>query len=70
MMSLLKLFNIKGAMAWLCDETEAKYPNATRCARKLILPFPSSYLAERGFSAVNDILIKKEIVWTLHNAVI
>jgi len=57
--SVKVLFNIKGAMAWLCDETEAKYPNTTKCARKLLLPFPSSYLAECGFSAVNDILIKK-----------
>ncbi|GFV37124.1 uncharacterized protein TNCV_3633921 [Trichonephila clavipes] len=28
-------------------------------ARKLLLPFPSSYLAECGFSAVNDLLLKK-----------
>lgn len=53
------LFNIKGAMAWLCDETETKYPNSTSFARKLLLPFPSSYLAECGFSAVNDLLLKK-----------
>ncbi|XP_053990033.1 SCAN domain-containing protein 3-like [Hylaeus volcanicus] len=57
--SVKTLFNIKGAMAWLCEETEIKYPNATKCARKLLLPFPSSYLAECGFSAVNDLLIKK-----------
>ncbi|XP_023241711.1 zinc finger BED domain-containing protein 5-like [Centruroides sculpturatus] len=57
--SVITLFNIKGAMAWLCDETEAKYPNTTKCARKLLLPFPSSYLAECGFSAVSDLLIKK-----------
>ncbi|XP_038630630.1 SCAN domain-containing protein 3-like, partial [Scyliorhinus canicula] len=55
--SVKTLFNIKGAMAWLCDETETKYPNSTRFARKLLLPFPSSYLA--GFSAVNDLLLKK-----------
>ncbi|CAH2084916.1 unnamed protein product [Euphydryas editha] len=46
-------------MAWLCEETETKYPNATKYVRKLLLPFPSSYLAECGFSAVNDLLIKK-----------
>ncbi|XP_067126888.1 SCAN domain-containing protein 3-like [Centruroides vittatus] len=57
--SVITLFNIKGAMAWLCDETEAKYPNTTKCARKLLLPFPSSYLAECGFSAVSDLLTKK-----------
>ncbi|XP_067125953.1 SCAN domain-containing protein 3-like [Centruroides vittatus] len=57
--SVITLFNIKGAMAWLCGETEAKYPNTTKCARKLLLPFPSSYLAECGFSAVSDLLTKK-----------
>jgi hypothetical protein len=46
------LFNIKGTMAWLCDETETKYPNSTSFARKLL----SSYLVQRGFSAVNDVL--------------
>ncbi|XP_071037114.1 protein FAM200C-like [Parasteatoda tepidariorum] len=61
--SVKTLFNIKGMMAWLCEETEIKYPNSTKCARKLLLPFPSSYLAEFGFSAVNDLLLKKEIVW-------
>ncbi|XP_067124764.1 zinc finger BED domain-containing protein 5-like [Centruroides vittatus] len=57
--SVITLFNIKGAMAWLCDETEEKYPNTTKCARKLLLPFPSSYLAECGFRAVSDLLTKK-----------
>jgi hypothetical protein len=36
------LFNIKGTMAWLCDETETKYTNSTSFARKLLLSFPSS----------------------------
>ncbi|XP_038656942.1 zinc finger BED domain-containing protein 5-like [Scyliorhinus canicula] len=27
--SVKTLFNIKGEMAWLCDETETKYPNST-----------------------------------------
>ncbi|GFT99452.1 SCAN domain-containing protein 3 [Trichonephila clavipes] len=49
--SVKTLFGIKGAMAWLCEETEIKYPNSTKCARKLLLPFPSSFLAECGFSA-------------------
>ncbi|MBJ5445319.1 hypothetical protein JGG59_24155, partial [Salmonella enterica subsp. enterica serovar Derby] len=26
--SIKPLFNIKGVMAWLCEETEIKYPNA------------------------------------------
>ena len=47
-------------MAWLCEETEIKYPNSTKCARKLLLPFPSSFLAECGFSAVNNLLAKKK----------
>ena len=34
------LFNIKGAMAWLCEETEITYPNSAKCARKLLLQFP------------------------------
>ncbi|XP_026475534.1 protein ZBED8-like [Ctenocephalides felis] len=53
------LFNRKGAMLWLCQEIEAKYPKITKCTRKLFLPFPTSYLVECGFSAVNDLLIKK-----------
>ncbi|GFT72065.1 SCAN domaincontaining protein 3like [Trichonephila clavipes] len=61
--SVKTLFSIKGAMAWLREETEIKYPNSTKYERKLLLPFPSSFLAECGFSAVNDLLKKKEIGW-------
>ncbi|GFV94339.1 uncharacterized protein TNCV_2267931 [Trichonephila clavipes] len=57
--SVKTLFNIKGVMAWLCDETETKYPHSTKSAGKWLLRFPSSYLAECGFSAVNDLLSKK-----------
>lgn len=57
--SVETLFNIKVAMAFLREETEIKYPNSTKCARKLLLPFLSSYLAECGFSAINDLLLKK-----------
>ncbi|GFU29899.1 protein ZBED8 [Trichonephila clavipes] len=56
--SVKTLFSIKGAMVWFCEETEIKYPNSTKCARKQLLPFPSSFLIECGFSAVNDLLIK------------
>ncbi|GFW90722.1 uncharacterized protein TNCV_2417191 [Trichonephila clavipes] len=56
--SVKTLFNIKGALTRLCDETETKYPHSTKSARKLLLPFPSSYLAECGFSAVSDLLSK------------
>lgn len=48
--SVKTLFNIKGAMVWLCGETEIK------CARNILLPFPPSYLAT--FSAINDLLQK------------
>jgi len=57
--SIKALFKIKGTMMWLCEETQATYPNASSLARKLLLPFPSSYLVECGFSAVNDLLLKK-----------
>ncbi|XP_042229496.1 SCAN domain-containing protein 3-like [Homarus americanus] len=57
--SIKALFKIKGTMMWLCEETQAKYPNTSSLARKLLLPFPSSYLVECGFSAVNDLLLKK-----------
>ncbi|XP_071042039.1 SCAN domain-containing protein 3-like [Parasteatoda tepidariorum] len=57
--SVKALFNIKGVMAWLSEETEIKYPHSTKYTRKLLLPFPSSYLAECGFSAINDLLVKK-----------
>ena len=57
--SVKTLFNTKGAMAWLCDETETKYSNLTSFARKLLVPSPSPYLAEYGFSVVNYLLLKK-----------
>ena len=47
------LYKIKGTMMWFCEETQAKYPNTCSLARKLLLPFPSSYLVECGFSVVN-----------------
>ncbi|GFX26418.1 SCAN domain-containing protein 3 [Trichonephila clavipes] len=53
------LFNIKGVMAWLCDETESQYPHSTKFARRLLLVLSCSYLTEFGFSDVNDLLSKK-----------
>ena len=50
------LFNIEGAIAWLCDETKTKYPQSTSLTIKLLLPFPSTYLAE---CAANDLLLNK-----------
>lgn len=55
------LFIIKNiAMAWLCEETEFKYPNSNKRAKKkkLLLPFPSSYLVEFGFSDINYLRLK------------
>ncbi|XP_065651200.1 protein FAM200C-like [Hydra vulgaris] len=57
--SVKTFFNIKGSMAWFFEETKIKYPSATECARNLLLTFPSSYLAECGFSAITDLLLKK-----------
>ncbi|GFT00659.1 uncharacterized protein TNCV_3113841 [Trichonephila clavipes] len=59
--SVKTLFSIKGAMAWLCEETEIKYPSSTKCTRKLLLPLPSSFLAECGFMIPDK--KKKEIGW-------
>lgn len=42
--SVKTLFNIKGVIAWLCEETEIKYLSSTKC----------------GFRAVNDLLVKKK----------
>ena len=38
---------------------EIKYSNLTKYERKLLAPFPSSYLAKCGFSAANDLVLKK-----------
>ncbi len=57
--SVKTLFKIKGTVMWLCDELESKYPISTSLSRKLLLPFPTSYLVECGFSAISDLLLKK-----------
>ena len=43
------------------DEIETKYQDSTSFARKLSILFPSSYLAEFGFCAVNYLLMKKKL---------
>lgn len=53
------LFRCKGQMAWLALETTEKYPTLSAKAQLLLLPFPTSYLVESGFSAVTDIVTKK-----------
>ena len=46
-------------MMWLDDGLSQKYPMCCAEALKLLLPFPTSYLVESGFSTVKDLLTKK-----------
>jgi hypothetical protein len=55
----LALHKIKSTMMWLDSGIAMKFPLCAAKALKMLLPFPSSYLVETGFSAVNDILTKK-----------
>ncbi len=57
--SFKSLFNIKEINAWIYEEIQIKYPRMSEFNKKLLLPFPSSYLIQCGFSAVNDLLLKK-----------
>ncbi|XP_077288049.1 SCAN domain-containing protein 3-like [Arctopsyche grandis] len=44
---------------WLQKDIPVAYPVLWAIARKFLIAFPSSYLVERGFSAVNNFLTKK-----------
>ncbi|KAL0859501.1 hypothetical protein ABMA27_010658 [Loxostege sticticalis] len=44
---------------WLQAEIPEKYPRLWEIARKFLIAFPSSYLVERSFSAVTNLLTKK-----------
>ncbi|KRY08758.1 SCAN domain-containing protein 3 [Trichinella patagoniensis] len=44
---------------WLQKQISDLYPGLWRMVRKFLLAFPSSYLVERGFSAITDFVIKK-----------
>ncbi|KFD48236.1 hypothetical protein M514_15905, partial [Trichuris suis] len=44
---------------WLQRGIAESYPGLWNIVRKLLLAFPSTYLAERGFSVVADLLTKK-----------
>ena len=44
---------------WLQKEIPVAYPTLWAIARKFLIAFPSSYLVERGFSAVANLLTKK-----------
>ncbi|KAF2900188.1 hypothetical protein ILUMI_05983 [Ignelater luminosus] len=50
---------------WLQKDLPVTYPVLWNIARKFLIAFPSSYLVERGFSAVVSLLTKKkEADWT------
>ncbi|CAH1997541.1 unnamed protein product [Acanthoscelides obtectus] len=49
---------------WLQNNIPVTYPVLWNIARKFLISFPSSYLVERGFSALTNLLTKKEIDWT------
>ncbi|XP_025266439.1 SCAN domain-containing protein 3-like [Camponotus floridanus] len=44
---------------WLQAEIHEKYPGLWGIARKLLIAFPSSYLVEKSFSVVTNLLTKK-----------
>ncbi|CAH1993401.1 unnamed protein product [Acanthoscelides obtectus] len=44
---------------WLQKNIPVTYPVLWNIARKFLISFPSSYLVERGFSAVTNLLTKK-----------
>ncbi|CAH2009376.1 unnamed protein product [Acanthoscelides obtectus] len=44
---------------WLQNNIPVIYPVLWNIARKFLISFPSSYLVERGFSAVTNLLTKK-----------
>jgi hypothetical protein len=44
---------------WLQRQIPVLYPALWPASKKFFIAFPSSYLAERGFSVVSNLLIKK-----------
>ncbi|KAE9523112.1 hypothetical protein AGLY_016499 [Aphis glycines] len=44
---------------WLQSTISQIYPGLWTVVQKLLIPFPSSYLVERGFSAVTNLITKK-----------
>ncbi|XP_056636253.1 SCAN domain-containing protein 3-like [Diorhabda sublineata] len=56
----LKVEFIKGYQQfWLQKDIPATYPGVWNIMRKFLIAFPSSYLVERGFSAVTNLITKK-----------
>ena len=53
--SMETLFKAKGVLMWLSDDMKKNYPKTTSRATEFVIHFPSSYLVECGFSAVNQL---------------
>ena len=53
------LFKHKATRMWLDNHVKSQYPLTHSTALKLLLPFPTTYLVESGFSVVTDLLTKK-----------
>lgn len=53
------LFKHKATRMWLDNHVKSQYPLTHSTALKFLLPFPTTYLVESGFSVVNDLLTKK-----------
>ena len=53
------IFVSKGMMMWLDQQVGERFPSLAAMARRILLPFPTTYLVECGFSTVSDILTKK-----------
>ncbi|KAJ8946493.1 hypothetical protein NQ318_001768 [Aromia moschata] len=49
---------------WLQKDIPVTYTVLWNIAKKFLIAFPSSYLVGKGFSAVANLLIKKETNWT------
>lgn len=57
--TLESTFRTKGVLMWLDDEVGSRYPRCASHAKSVLVHFPSSYLVECGFSAVNDMVTSK-----------
>lgn len=57
--SLKALFKHKGINMWFSDEVGRKYPSISSVAKEMLIPFPSFYLVECGFSTVGYLLDAK-----------
>lgn len=57
--SMETMFKSKGVLGWLDESIRSSYPRSSSQAANLLIHFPSSYLAECGFSAVNNLMSDK-----------